>query len=41
MGKARDLAAVVSAAATADYVKSADAFGARITNNSDGSRLTS
>tara|TARA_R100001015_G_C4596556_1_gene151735 strand:- start:35 stop:1192 length:1158 start_codon:yes stop_codon:yes gene_type:complete len=38
MGKARDLAAVVSAAATADYVKSADAFGARITNNSDGSQ---
>ena len=38
MSKARDLSAVVSAAATADYVKSADAFGARITNNSDGSQ---
>ena len=38
MGKARDLAAVVSAASIADYVKSADSFGARITNNSDGSQ---
>ena len=37
MSKARDLSAVVSSADTADYVKSADAFGARITNNSDGS----
>tara|TARA_R100001015_G_C4591658_1_gene147133 strand:- start:143 stop:1120 length:978 start_codon:yes stop_codon:yes gene_type:complete len=38
MGKARDLAAVVSAASIADYVKSADSFGARITNNSDSSQ---
>ena len=38
MSKARDLSAVVSSADTADYVKSANAFGARITNNSDSSQ---
>ena len=38
MSKARDLSAVVSSADIADYVKSADTFGARITNNSDSSQ---